>query len=158
MSRKLLVGTLLLGVGILVVTFGFFRTKPVYARSVAEFVAHPVVDQTVRLEGQLVPGSLCRRSDPCEYRFRLRGGASRSDGGPVDPDAELSVRYPQCIVPDTFRDEPAHSILVEGELCASCHRFEASQIFARTYGKYEMKMRGEEYVAKVTLTPECVGP
>jgi len=104
-----------------------------------------------------VPGSLCRRSDPCEFRFRLRGGASRSDAGPVDTAAELSVRYPQCIVPDTFRDEPACSILVEGELCASCHRFEASQIFARTYGKYEMKMRDQEHSVKSTPLPECMG-
>jgi cytochrome c-type biogenesis protein CcmE len=154
MSRKLLVGTVLLGVGILAATFGLFRPKPVYARSVAEFIAHPIQAQTVRLEGTLVPGSLCRRSAPCEYRFRIRGGWSRrTDAGQVNPDAELSVRYPQCLMPDTFREEADPRIVVEGELCAGCHRFEVSQLFVRTHLKYEMKEPDWKSPAKPTVLP-----
>ena len=56
--------------------------------------------------------------------------------------AELSVRYPYCVVPDTFRDAPGFemgTVTVEGKLCESCHRFEASQIYAKMPRKYEMK-------------------
>jgi cytochrome c-type biogenesis protein CcmE len=139
MSRKLLVGTLILAAGILVVVFQF-RPSAVYSLSVSEFLAHPRLEQLVRVQGTFVRGSLCRRDNPCEYRFRLAGGWSpRTDAGRAAPSAELSVRYRQCIIPDTFRESnELTTITVEGEMCASCHRFEASTVFARMITKYEM--------------------
>lgn len=130
MSRKLLVGTVLLSVGILAAVFGLSSPAPVYARSVSEFTAHPTYDERARVYGNLVPGSVCRREQPCEYRFRL-----------ADQGSQLSVRYAQCIVPDSFRQLAGSDprLTVEGTLCANCHRFEASQIFVRMSQKYLFK-------------------
>src|SRR4051794_30003134 len=71
MSRKLLVGTVLLSAGILAIVFNSNRRTGVYSRSVSEFLAHPIRDEVVRVQGRLVPGSLCRQSEPCEWRFSL---------------------------------------------------------------------------------------
>ena len=147
MSRKLLAGTVLLGAGILTLVFGLNSPKPVYARSVSEFLARPLREQPVRINGVLVPGSLCRARNSCEYRFRMAAGAgwSRvSDAGPLGPSPELSVHYSSCFVPDTLRDVPGMEvpIIVEGELCANCHRFEASQLLIKCPGKYWMKTDG----------------
>jgi len=139
MSRKLLVGTLVLAAGILVAVFQY-RPSAVYSRSVSEFLAHPIHGQLVRIQGTLVRGSLCRRDNPCEYRFRLgEGWSPATDAGPAAPSGELSVRYRQCLLPDTFREANGVTVTVEGEMCASCHRLEASTIFAKMGGKYEMR-------------------
>ena len=83
----------------------------------------------LRVEGNLVHGSLERRDQPCEYRFTIKG-----------KEAELPVRFPQCIVPDTFKDVPGMDIgvTVEGKL-ASGGGFEATQVLAKCPSKYEMK-------------------
>lgn len=145
MSRKLLVGTVLLGAGILCVVFRLSKPDSVYSRSVSEFVAHPVYDRTVRVQGTVVPGSVCWRAEPCEYRFLLvEPRDSPTDAAAMAPPRPgLSVRYPSCIVPDTFRPKPGTDtfVTVEGKQCASCHYFEASLLLARGPGKYEMRAR-----------------
>jgi len=162
MSRKLLVGTLVVSAGVLAIVFSFNQPKPVYARSVSEFLAHPMPDQPVRIEGRLVHGSLCVRHEPCEYRFRMSGRRSvPSDSGTNLARSELSVHYPRCIVPDTFRDAPGLDVAVsvEGELCNGCHHFEASQILAKCPGKYEMRERGSvDRVPTFVPPPECPEP
>jgi len=159
MSKRLLVGTLLIAGSVLVVVFNFVQPRPAYARSVSQFLAHPMPNQTVRIEGRLVHGSLCVRREPCEYRFRMTDRWSmQGDAATSAASSELSVHYPRCIVPDTFRDTAwlDVEVSIEGELCKGCHHFEASQIFAKCSGKYEMKERRlvDETPALVTL-PEC---
>ena len=85
----------------------------------------------VRVEGNLVHGSLEKRDQPCEYRFRLAKGGE-----------EVAVRYPQCVVPDTFRDVPGMDVgvTVEGKL-GSDGAFDATQVLAKCPSKYEMKDR-----------------
>ena len=90
----------------------------------------------LRVEGNLVHGSLTRRDSPCEYRFTIKG-----------KEAQLPVSYAKCIVPDTFRDVPGMDVgvTVEGKLGAS-GQFEATQVLAKCPSKYEMKekqARGE---------------
>jgi cytochrome c-type biogenesis protein CcmE len=149
MGRKLLFGILVAGTSALLLVFGWSEPKLVHARSVSAFVAHPVRDRPVRLDGALVKGSLCKISEPCEYRFRM---VDRFQPGPP---AELSVRYPGCIVPDTFRDLPWLDVQVSvtGKLCATCHDFEASQIMARCPGKYEMDLDGGAH--RTPPVPPC---
>jgi cytochrome c-type biogenesis protein CcmE len=74
--------------------------------------------ETVRATGTLVPGSLLRRSEPCETELALRHGA-----------AVLPVRYRQCVVPDTLRELPGVDVEVvaEGVLEADGH-FEARML------------------------------
>lgn len=168
MSRKLFAGTGLLGVAVLAVVFGW-PSPAVYARTVSEFVARPTLDRPVRVQGTLVPGSLCRRADPCEYRFRLDGGSfTRADSGTVRVGPELPVSYRNCIIPDTFRDIPGVdvNVSVEGQMCARCHRFEASLVLAKCPGKYWGKdphpcggARTPESEQPLTRpTPDCIGP
>ena len=86
-----------------------FDKAGVYSMSVDEFVAqsNEMLGRRVRLEGELVPGSLQHRDQPCEFRFELRG--SRKN---------LAVRYPRCVVPDGFHDAPdgGVQVSVEGKL------------------------------------------
>jgi hypothetical protein len=46
----------------------------------------------IDVKGTPVKGSLAYQEKPCEYHFKLVSGA-----------VELPVRYPVCVVPDTFR-------------------------------------------------------
>jgi cytochrome c-type biogenesis protein CcmE len=121
---------LLLMVGGIVSLFAFgFKEASIYSMPVADFMAQKEqhAGRRVRIEGELVPGTLVRRDKPCEYRFRLRGGGQ-----------ELEIRYPQCVVPDTFRDMPQGGVEVtaEGELKEAGY-FEASTILAKCSSKYD---------------------
>lgn len=141
MSRKLLAGTVLLGASILALVFGS-RSSSVYSRSVSEFLARPIRDRPVRIIGTLVHGSLCRASRECDIRFRLVSVFyERTAAARVGPSPELSMRYETCILPDRLRDTPGVDlpVTVEGELCASCHRFEVSQVMIKTPGPYRLK-------------------
>jgi len=157
MSRRLLIGTVLLGVGIGAIVFGLNAPRPLYARSVSAFLAQPVREQKVRVEGRLVPGSLCQESEPCGYRFRIRDRWSGlSDAGPDEAMPELAVRSPACLLPDTLRDVPGLdvNVIVEGELCANCHRLEASQILGKCPAVYRTEY---ERYPPVTKMRRCAG-
>lgn len=129
----LLLALLATGSGMLAVALTSFETAAVYSKSVDELLAQreQLVARNVRVEGVLVPGSLKRRDQPCEYRFRLSGES-----------AQLAVSYPQCVVPDTFRDLPRVEVRVtaEGRLNAG-GRFDADRILAKCPSKYDMQER-----------------
>lgn len=124
--------TLLVMVGALVALFMVgFKDAAIYAKPVDDLLAEKdkLQGRKVRVEGELVPGSLERRDKPCEYRFSLHGKENKET---------LSVRYPQCIVPDTFRDVPAGGVQVtiEGTL-KSANDFEATLVMAKCSSKYD---------------------
>src|SRR5262249_32634253 len=124
--------TLVVMVGALT-TFFFVGLKPaaIYATPVDELAAGKagLVGRKVRVEGELVPGTLEKREQPCEYRFRVHGTKS-----------ELPVRYAQCVIPDTFRDVPQGGVqvTVEGALKPD-GSFEASLVMAKCASKYDPK-------------------
>jgi cytochrome c-type biogenesis protein CcmE len=130
-SRSLgLLATLLVMVGALVALFLVgFKEAAVYATPVDQLLAskEKLAGRKVRVEGELVPGTLVKRDDPCEYRFRIHG-----------TQAELPVRYAQCVIPDTFRDVPAGGVqvTVEGALTQD-GSFEASLVMAKCTSKYD---------------------
>ena len=105
----------------------------VYAKPVDELVASKAkfAGRPVRAEGNLVHGTLTKRDSPCEYRFTIEKNG-----------VALPVRFPQCVVPDTFRDVPGMDVgvTVEGELRAD-NSFEATSVLAKCPSKYEMKER-----------------
>ena len=132
-SRSLgLLFTLLALVGAVVALFLVgFKEAAVYATPVDK-LAHDqaaFVGRKVRVEGELVPGTLVKRDSPCEYRFTIH----------KDKD-QLPVRYPQCVIPDTFRDVPQGGVTVtiEGALTAQGD-FEASLVMAKCASKYDPK-------------------
>lgn len=132
----LLVALLIMAGGILALVLTSFEDAAVYSKGVDELVAEKekLASRNVRVAGTLVKGTLVRRDDPCEYRFKIQKNG-----------AEIDVRYPQCVVPDTFRDMPGMDVEVtaEGKLAQAGH-FEASQIMAKCPSKYEMKQRAEK--------------
>jgi cytochrome c-type biogenesis protein CcmE len=142
----LLAALLVMGGGILTLVFTSFEDAAIYSKGVDELVSQreKLAKRNVRVEGMLVKGSLLRRDQPCEYRFRM-----------VKNGTELAVRYPQCIVPDTFKDMPGMNVAVtaEGKLSESGD-FEASHIMAKCPSKYEMK----ELAAQGKAAPHAAGP
>jgi cytochrome c-type biogenesis protein CcmE len=119
--------------GILALVLATAPDAAVYSKGVDELLAEKdkLGNRNLRVTGMLVKGSLRRRDDPCEYRFKI-----------TKNDAVIDVHYPQCIVPDTFRDVPDMDVEVtaEGRLGAG-GAFEAKQIMAKCPSKYEMKQK-----------------
>ncbi|MBX3204618.1 MAG: cytochrome c maturation protein CcmE [Labilithrix sp.] len=131
-KRLLLVVPLLMAAAAIValVLVGM-QDKGIYSKPVDELVAQKAkfVGKSVRAEGNLVHGSLVKREDPCEYRFKIEKNGT-----------EIPVRFAKCVVPDTFRDVAGMDVgvTVEGELLAD-DSLEASQVLAKCPSKYEMK-------------------
>jgi cytochrome c-type biogenesis protein CcmE len=80
----------------------------------------------------LKQGSIKFRESPCEYRFVL-GKQGK----------EMPVRFPQCIVPDTFKDGVGLSVAVQGKLTDDGY-FLANKVIAKCPSKYEMKERQQK--------------
>ncbi|MDQ3033248.1 MAG: cytochrome c maturation protein CcmE [Myxococcota bacterium] len=126
------VGLLLIGAVAVLLVGGTEESSPfVYSLMVEEVVTRPSdhLGRTLRVEGQLQNGSVLFREDPCEWRFVLeREGQS------------MPVEFPQCVVPDTFRDGMGIAVVVEGELRED-GSFLASQVIPRCPSRYEMEQR-----------------
>lgn len=112
------------------VMFGF-KEAAVYALPANELKARAgeLTGRKVRVDGELVPGTLMKRDDPCEYRFTIQANGT-----------ELGVQYPQCVVPDTFREGMGITVVVEGRLAAD-GTFHASEVIPRCPSRYEMDQR-----------------
>lgn len=105
----------------------------VYSKLVHEVMKEPGAfeGRPLRVEGELRQGSIQFREDPCEWRFVIH-----------KEDQEMPVRFPQCVVPDTFRDGMGIQVTVQGELGGD-GTFLANQVIPRCPSKYEMQQRME---------------
>lgn len=108
----------------------------VYSKLVHEVMGSPdrFLGRTLRVEGDLKEGSVQRRESPCEWRFVLSKQGE-----------EMPVRFPGCVVPDTFRDDMGISVTVQGQLQDGF--FLADQVIPKCPSKYEMNQKqqaGEE--------------
>jgi cytochrome c-type biogenesis protein CcmE len=130
------VGLAMAAGGIAALVLTGMQDKAIYSKPIDELLAQKAkfMGRPVRAEGLLVHGSLEKRDQPCEYRFVLQKN-----------DAELPVRFAQCVVPDTFRDVPDIDVgvTVEGELKAD-NTFEASSVLAKCPSKYEMQQKKQQ--------------
>ena len=108
----------------------------VYSKLVHEVMGEPgeFEGRRLRVEGELRQGSIQFREDPCEWRFVLHKEGK-----------EMPVRFPQCVVPDTFRDGMGIQVTVQGEL-SNDGVFLANRVIPRCPSKYEMqeKMKAGE--------------
>lgn len=131
-----LLGLLAIGGGVLSFVLGQDGDQLTYAKDVKTVVGNQgeLGARNLKVQGVLVPGSLTKREEPCEYRFKLREKEA-ADG------AVMSVHFPQCIVPDTFRDVPGMDVeaTVTGQMVDG--HFQASVIEAKCPSKYEMQQR-----------------
>ncbi len=109
----------------------------VYSKLVHEVMADEdgFVGRELRVEGDLKQGSILFQESPCEWRFVIKSSGK-----------EMPVRFPQCVVPDTFKDGMGIKVTVQGKLTDGGH-FAATQVIPRCPSKYEMKQaldRGEQ--------------
>ncbi len=121
----------LLAATVTMVLMGFDQAS-VYAMPVDELMrrADELEGRRVRIDGELVPGTLEHRPQPCAYHFRLRSA-----------DQQVAVHYPQCVVPDNLRDEPSGVLVtVEGVLTEQ-GTFEASDVMAQCSSRYDPETR-----------------
>jgi cytochrome c-type biogenesis protein CcmE len=135
-SRKrllLLVPLVMAAAAIVALVLVGMQDKGVYSKDADVLLAEKAkfIGKPVRVEGNLVHGSLVKRETPCEYRFTIEKKG-----------VEIPVRYAKCIVPDTFRDVAGVDVgvTVEGELLADSS-LEASAVLAKCPSKYEMKQK-----------------
>jgi cytochrome c-type biogenesis protein CcmE len=129
-----LLAVLLVMGGALVLLFMWgFKDAAIYATPVEDLLSKQddLHGRKVRVDGELVPGTLVRRDKPCEYRFTIHGKTST--------EKQLNVSYPQCVIPDTFRDVPGGGVQVtiEGALNKSTGNFEATLVMAKCSSKYD---------------------
>jgi cytochrome c-type biogenesis protein CcmE len=149
-SWGLLAGLVALMGGVLALVFNGNDNAVVYSYTVDDLKAQAadLGERQVRVQGILVYGTLVKRDSPCEYRFMMqKAGAKGSE--------PLQVVYPQCIVPDTFREVKGVDVEVtaEGRLAKEGGHLEATKIFAKCPSKYEMK----EGAAEIGKAPDHNG-
>ena len=121
-----------LGGGLALLMFGSEASDAlVYSKLVNEVLSKPddFRGRELRVEGDLKQGSIAFRESPCEYRFVL-GKQGK----------EMPVRFPQCIVPDTFKDGVGLQVSVQGKLTTEGY-FLANKVIAKCPSKYEMQER-----------------
>jgi cytochrome c-type biogenesis protein CcmE len=103
----------------------------VYSKLVHEVQRDPaaVAGRELRVEGDLVEGSILFQEQPCEWRFVIG-----------TEEQKMNVRFPQCIVPDTFKDGMGIKVTVQGKLTDDGY-FLANQVIPRCPSKYEMQQK-----------------
>jgi cytochrome c-type biogenesis protein CcmE len=133
---KIGVVLVLLGGSVAFLLFGSSATDAfVYSKLVHEVMVDPAEfeGRELRVEGELKQGSVQFREQPCEWRFVLS-----KEGH------EMPVEFPQCVVPDTFRDGMGISVTVQGRLTEDGGGFLANQVVPRCPSKYEMEQRAKD--------------
>lgn len=132
---KVITVLVMLGAALAFLLFGSQASDAfVYSKLVHEVAAAPdsFRGRELRIEGDLTKGSLRFRERPCEWRFVIEKQGQR-----------IPVRFPQCIVPDTFQDGVGLSVTVQGRLQED-NSFLANQVVPKCPSKYEMKQRFEQ--------------
>jgi cytochrome c-type biogenesis protein CcmE len=134
-----LIPVVMIGAAIVFFVLEGMKDQAIYSKPVDELVANKArfAGRQVMAEGNLVHGTIQKRESPCEYRFIIEKKGT-----------EVPVRFPQCVVPDTFRDVPGMDlgVTVEGELQPD-NSFLATKVLAKCPSKYEMQQaaaRGEK--------------
>jgi cytochrome c-type biogenesis protein CcmE len=130
-SMGLLVALLVMVGGVLALFFFGLDNAAIYSKPIDEIVTARAqwAGKKVRLEGDLVPGSLVKRDQPCEFRFTAKGATET-----------LPIRYASCTLPDTFRDVPEGGVqvTVEGAMTNEGY-FQATFVLAKCTSKYDNK-------------------
>jgi cytochrome c-type biogenesis protein CcmE len=140
----------LLGVALAAILLGSTASDAfVYSKLVDEVVTKPrdFAGRELRVEGDLKAGSIQFREEPCEYRFVVQKAGK-----------ELPVQFPQCVVPDTFRDGMGISVVVQGKLNGGGDAFLANQVIPRCPSKYEMQQKQKKGEVMPHMQPATAQP
>ena len=84
----------------------------------------------LQLHGYIVPGSILRKRDALEYRFKVRNTPARAGEDAMIVDAVYSG-----VVPDTFKDEA--EVVLKGQLAGTTFQTEPNGVMAKCPSKYQ---------------------
>ena len=84
----------------------------------------------LQLHGYVVPGSIMRKRDTLEYRFKVQNNPARSNESGNVVDASYTG-----IVPDTFQNEA--EVVLYGRLAADGFHTDPNGVIAKCPSKYE---------------------
>jgi len=122
---------------VLASAFGFLmwttlRDGTEYFKHVDEVVADRQAweGKPLQLHGYVIPGSIMRRPDTLDYRFKIQNNPIRaSEAGHV-----IDVTY-SGIVPDTFKGEA--EVVLHGKLSTEGFKTDPNGVIAKCPSKYE---------------------
>jgi cytochrome c-type biogenesis protein CcmE len=105
-----------------------------YFKHVDEVMANPQewVGKPLQLHGYVVPGSIMKRQDTLEYKFKVQNNPARD----VSQGHVVEASY-TGIVPDTFKGEA--EVVLRGKLDATGFHTEPNGVVAKCPSKYEAK-------------------
>jgi cytochrome c-type biogenesis protein CcmE len=91
----------------------------------------------LQLHGYVVPGSIMRKRDSLDWRFKVQNNPARAAGA---SGGVVEATY-TGIVPDTFKDTPGSEaeVVLKGTLTADGFHTEPNGVMAKCPSKYEKK-------------------
>jgi cytochrome c-type biogenesis protein CcmE len=89
--------------------------------------------KTLQLHGYVIPGSIFRKADSLEYRFKVQNSPIRS----AAPQGGVIEASYTGIVPDTFKGEA--EVVLKGRLSAEGFHVDPNGVVAKCPSKYEEK-------------------
>jgi cytochrome c-type biogenesis protein CcmE len=105
-----------------------------YFKHVDEVMANPQAwsDKKLQLHGYVVPGSILKKPNTLEYKFKVQNNPARSS----EPGNIVDASY-TGIVPDTFKGEA--EVVLKGRLTPAGFHTEPNGVMAKCPSKYEAK-------------------
>jgi cytochrome c-type biogenesis protein CcmE len=89
-------------------------------------------NKPMQLHGYVVPGSIFRKRDSLEYKFKVQNSPPRAEQSSAPTTVEATY---SGIVPDTFKDEA--EVVLKGTLTAEGFRTSPNGVVAKCPSKYE---------------------
>ena len=126
---------------VLVLAFGgllwsTLREGTEYYKNLDEVIANQEEwhGKQLQLHGYIVPGSIYRKRDSLEYKFKVQNSPARTSA----PDSSHIVEVSYTgIVPDTFKDEA--EVVLKGKLTPTGFHTDPNGVTAKCPSKYEAK-------------------
>ena len=129
-------------VGILALAFGGLMYSTLsegteYFKHVDEVMANPQAweGKQLQLHGYVVPGSILKRPDTLDYKFKVQNNPARSN----EQGQVIEASY-SGIVPDTFKGEA--EVVLKGRLTPQGFHTDPNGVMAKCPSKYEAKSTG----------------
>jgi cytochrome c-type biogenesis protein CcmE len=107
-----------------------------YYKNIDEVIANEQEwhGKQLQLHGYVVPGSIYRKRDSLEYKFKVQNNPARANQ--ADGDRIIEASY-TGIVPDTFKDEA--EVVLKGRLTPTGFHTDPNGVTAKCPSKYEAK-------------------
>ena len=117
--------------------YSTLREGTEYFKHVDEVMADPQAweGKQLQLHGYVVPGSILKKPNTLEYKFKVQNNPTRSN----DQGNVVEASY-TGIVPDTFKGEA--EVVLKGRLTSQGFHTDPNGVMAKCPSKYEAKTAG----------------